>query len=149
MYTTNGGKMRRMIVIGLVSMVAATANAQAGKSAAKPGTHPYARDLPAALVREARITEPQAAAIALKAVPGSTIDKMELEKEDGKFIYSYDMKTAGKSGIDEVHVDAMTGKVVGNVHETPADEKKEAAKEKAEAKKPHSKTPAGKKPPTG
>ena len=29
---------------------------------------------------------------------------MELEKENGKLIYSYDIKTEGKSGIDEVQV---------------------------------------------
>jgi len=39
------------------------------------------------------------------------------------------MKTPGRSGIDEVNVDAMTGKVVGVSHESPATEKKEAAAE--------------------
>jgi len=81
-----------------------------------------------AVAEEAKITEATAAEAVLKAVPGGVIQSVELEKEDGKFIYSYDVKTSGKSGIDEVHVDAMTGAVVGNVHETPADEKKEAAK---------------------
>jgi len=131
---------RTMLIAGLAVAFGATAHAQAAKpAAARPAG--YAKDLPAALVKKAKITEPQAAAIALKAMPGSTIDKMELEEEDGKFIYSYDLKTAGKKGIDEVHVDAMTGAVVGNVHETPADEKREAAKEKAEAKKPVAKKP--------
>ncbi len=49
------------------------------------------------------------------------------------------MKTAGKSGIDEVNVDAMTGKLVGKVqHESAADEKKEAAADAAKSpvKKP-------------
>jgi hypothetical protein len=52
-------------------------------------------------------------------------------------MYSYDIKTAGKSGIDEVNVDAVTGKVIGFAHETPAAEKKEAADEaKAKSSKP-------------
>ena len=72
---------------------------------------------------------------------------MELEKEDGQFIYSYDLKTAGKPGIDEVHVDAMTGAVVSNAHETPAEEKAEAKKEKAERK--DARKPVAKKPPAG
>lgn len=138
-----------ILVAGLAVALAATAQAQATKStaaqkptAAKPAG--YSKDLPAALVKKAKITEPQAAAIALKAIPGSSVDKMELEEEDGKFIYSYDLKSPGKKGIDEVHVDAMSGLVVGNVHETPADEKAEAAKEKAEL----AKKPAAKKPPT-
>ena len=134
---------RSILVAGLGVALATTAHAQSTKTAASSKPHEYPKDLPATLVKQAKITEAQAAAIALKSIPGSTIDKMELEKEDGKFIYSYDLKTAGKSGIDEVHVDAMTGAVVGKVHETPADEKAEAAKEKAE----QAKKPAAKKPP--
>lgn len=106
----------------------------------------YPRDLPAALVKEAKIPEPAAARAALKAVPGARIEKMELEKEDRQFIYSYDLKTPGKAGIDEVHVDAMTGAVVSKVHESPAEEKAEAAKERQERK--DAKKPVAKKPPT-
>ena len=66
-------------------------------------------------------------------MPKGKIDGVELEMENGKLMYSYDLKTAGKSGIDEVNVDAITGKIIGFSHESPAAEKKEAA---AEAKKP-------------
>ena len=56
----------------------------------------------------------------------------------GKLIYSFDIKVAGKSGIEEVAVDAMTGKVLAVKHESPKQEAKEkaadAAKEKAAAK---------------
>ena len=56
----------------------------------------------------------------------------------GKLIYSFDIKVAGKSGIEEVAVDAMTGKVLVVEHESPKQEAKEkaadAAKEKAAAK---------------
>lgn len=116
------------LVVGVaaVALIGGAANAQA-----KPK---YKRDLPAQLVKEAKITEAAAAAAALKAVPNGRIDKMELEKEDGKFIYSYDIKVPGKSGVDEVHVDAMTGAIVSNVHETPAELKAEKAKEAKEAK---------------
>ena len=66
------------------------------------------------------------------------IEGVELEKEKGKLIYSYDIKTAGKSGIDEVNIDAMTGKIIAFEHESPAAEKKEAAEDakKAAAVKP-------------
>jgi hypothetical protein len=97
----------------------------------------YKKDIPAALAKRAKVTEPEAAAAVLARVPKGQIEAMELEEEGGKFIYSYDVKTPGKSGIDEVHVDAMTGKVVKLVHETAAMEKKEAAvdaKEKKAAK---------------
>lgn len=87
----------------------------------------YKKEIPAALAKKAKVTEPEAAAAVMARVPKGHIEAMELEEEGGKFIYSYDVKTAGKSGIDEVHVDAMTGKVIKVVHETPAMEKKEAA----------------------
>jgi hypothetical protein len=68
---------------------------------------------------------------------------MELEKEDGKLLYSYDIKVAGKTGVEEVHVDAMTGALLSNEHESPADEKAEKAKE---AKSAAPAKPAPKKP---
>ncbi|HPF61449.1 MAG: PepSY domain-containing protein [Gemmatimonadetes bacterium] len=86
-----------------------------------------------ALQREARVTEAAARATALAAVPGGVVEKYELEREDGKLIYSYDIRTAGKSGIDEVHVDAISGAVISNQHETPEDEAKEAAEDAAKA----------------
>ena len=110
------------------------AGAQTKSAANPPAAAKYKRDLPAKLVKEAKITEATAAEAVIKAVPDGKISSVELEKEDGKFIYSYDVKVKGQSGVQEVHVDAMTGAVVSNVHETPADEKAEKAKEAKEAK---------------
>jgi uncharacterized membrane protein YkoI len=56
--------------------------------------------------------------LALARVPGGTISKGELEEEDGRLIYSFDIKVAGKSGEDEVHIDARTGEVVKQEHES-------------------------------
>ena len=96
----------------------------------------YKRDLPDSLVRQAKVTEEAAIAVARKAVPKGEIASIELEREGGRLIYSMDVKTAGKSGIDEVNVDAKTGKRIGKVqHEGAAQEKAEAKSEaKAEAK---------------
>jgi uncharacterized membrane protein YkoI len=79
-----------------------------------------------------------ARALATKTVPGATIQAGEIERENGKLIYSFDMKTAGKSGIDEVNIDAMTGTVIANQHETPKAERAEA---KADAKAAAAKKP--------
>lgn len=95
----------------------------------------YKKDLPDALVKKAKVTEETAAKTALGRVPKGSIDAVELEEENGKLIYSYDIKTAGKSGIDEVNVSAITGKIVAFAHESPADEKKEAAADAKAAKK--------------
>ncbi|MEO8620703.1 MAG: PepSY domain-containing protein [bacterium] len=108
--------------------------APTSSAAQTPTKTRYKKELPAKLAKEAKITEPAAAEAALKAVPRGKIAAVELEKEDGKFIYSYDIKTSGKSGIQEVHVDAMTGALLSNVHESPADEKAEKAKDAKEAK---------------
>ncbi len=90
----------------------------------------------ATLRKEAKISMKKARSIALKKAPGK-ISSAELERENGKLIYSFDIKTASK-GVTEVNVDAMTGDVVDVQKESPA---KEAAEKKQEAKE---KTPVTK-----
>jgi len=97
------------------------------------------------LLKLAKITPEAATATALAKVPGGKLEKGEIEKEKGKLIYSFDIKVDGKSGIEEVAVDAMTGKVLSVEHESPAAEAKEAAADKAKAATAAAK-PAPKKP---
>lgn len=92
------------------------------------------KDTPASLRKEAKISQKTARATALKEVPNGKIAASELERENGNLIWSFDIKVAGKSGIEEVTVNAMTGAVVTHEHETPKAEKKEAAAEKKEKK---------------
>lgn len=90
-----------------------------------------------ALRAEAKVTEDSARAIALKAVPGATVKEGELERENGKLIWSFDLKITGKKGVEEVQVDAITGRIVSREHESEAKEAKEAADEaKAKTVKP-------------
>jgi hypothetical protein len=84
-----------------------------------------------AVTATAAVAGAQQVASAQGTAPNATIQTGEIEREGGKLIYSFDMKVAGKAGIDEVNIDAMTGKVLGNQHETPKDEHAEA---KADAK---------------
>jgi uncharacterized membrane protein YkoI len=142
------------LVVATFVVAASTAGAQGSastKMAAKPKAATakgYKKDLPDSLLREAKIGESAASATALAKVPNGKVESVELEREGGKLLYSYDIKVAGKKGIDEVQVDAMTGGIVGNVvHESPAAEKKEAADE-AKEKKAAAKPKATKKPPT-
>jgi uncharacterized membrane protein YkoI len=90
------------------------------------------------LLKKAKITADSAIVVAKARLPKATIAAAEIEEENGKLIYSFDFKTAGKSGIDEVNVDALTGKLVGKVqHESPKDEAKEAKADSAKkVKKP-------------
>jgi hypothetical protein len=88
---------------------------------------------------QARITPDAARATALAKVPGAIVQSQELEHEHGKLIYSFDLKVPGKTGIDEVNVDAITGKVLLVQHETPKQEAKEKdADKRVESQKGHS-----------
>ncbi len=121
--------------------VAATVSAQtptpkpmssaAPKQTMSAKTH---KDTPASLRREAKISEKTARATALKEVPTGKIAASEIERENGNLIWSFDIKVPGKSGIEEITVNAMTGAVVTHEHENAAAEKKEAAMEKKEKK---------------
>jgi len=95
----------------------------------------YKRDLPDSLQSLAKVTEETAAKTALAKVPKGTISSVELEREKGKLLYSYDITVPGQKGVEEVHVDATTGKFLSKYHENPEAEKKEAASE-AKAAKP-------------
>lgn len=130
-------------VIALVASALPLA-AQAPAKQAAPAAS-YKKEIPAKLAAKAKVAETAAAATALAKVPGGKIQGVELEQEDGKLIYSYDIKVAGKAGIEEVHVDALTGAVTGVEHEDAASEKKEADEAKG-AKKADAKAPARKKP---
>ena len=140
--------MNRPIVALCLALVSTSALAQGTKAPVakpKPATASYKKDVPDSLARHAKIAEATAAATALAKVPNGRIESVELEREAGKLLYSYDIKVPGKAGIEEVRIDAVTGTLVGKVeHESPAAEKKEAAAEAREKKATPAKT---KKPP--
>jgi uncharacterized membrane protein YkoI len=121
-------------IAGLAAIVLAAPAARAQAT--------YKRDVPDSLVKKAKISEAAAVATAQAKVPKGTIEALELEKENGKLLWSFDFKVPGKTGIDEVNVNAITGKAGKVVHESPAAERKEAAADakgaaaKAKAKKP-------------
>jgi uncharacterized membrane protein YkoI len=64
-----------------------------------------------------KISEDSARAIALRQVPGGRVQALELEREDGALLYSWDIKVRGKPGITEIHVSAIDGKVLSTEHE--------------------------------
>jgi uncharacterized membrane protein YkoI len=139
--------MFKVIALALAAAtIAGTAGAQATstyKAAAKPATkstvakrHRTVKkvETQAALQKEAKISEETARATALKEVPNGTIKSSELEREKGKLIYSFDISVPGKTGIEEINVNAIDGSVVAREHETPKMQKAEAAQEAKEKK---------------
>jgi len=134
-------------VIALAVAIAATtsvAGAQAtstvAKSTVKTGTvakhHKSMKkeESQAALQKEAKVSEATARATALAQVPNGAFKSSELERENGKLIYSFDITVPGKTGIEEINVNAMDGSVVNHEHENAKSEKKEVAQEAKEKK---------------
>jgi len=111
----------RITVITLAASLVSAGAVTAQKT--KPETQ-------AALMRQVKVSEAVATRTALSKVPGGKVQSSEIEREKGKLIYSFDIKVAGKPGIEEINVDALTGKVIAHEHESPKAEKMEAAQEK-------------------
>ncbi len=78
------------------------------------------------LQAKAKVPPAQALQIAMTKVPNGVLQEAEIEQEGGKLVYSFDIKVTGKSGSEEVEVDAMTGKVLSVEHESPEEEANEA-----------------------
>ena len=87
---------------------------------------------------QAKVTESAARDTALGQVKvaGATIAGGGLEVEDGCLLYTYDVKIPGRSGVQEVIIDAGSGKVLKVEHESAAKEAAEKVKDKVTTKKP-------------
>lgn len=106
------GMRNQFLPVGMLFTLALLASVHAGE---------IKRDL----LREPRISEEQASKIALQQVKNGKIESHELENEDGKRVWSFDIETPGTKDITEVQVDANTGEVVSKKIEEPSEQKKE------------------------
>lgn len=86
----------------------------------------------AELVAQATVTQAQATRTALATVPNGVIKSVELEREHGKLVWSFDISQPAKDGVTEIQVDARNGKIVSRKLESSAEEAKEAAAEASE-----------------
>ena len=100
-------QMRNPLAAALVVTVALGARTASAQQPQRPS---YEREVPAALLAEAKVSEDSARALALAKVPGS-IEAVELKRERGSLLWIWDVKIAGKRGITEVSVNAVDGKV--------------------------------------
>ncbi len=114
-----------MVVVTL-GLCAGAAQAQEAKHVRR--THP--KETQEQMQKEAKITEDQAKDVAMKRYPKATINSTELEREHGRLIYSMELAVPGRSGVQEVNVSAITGKLVNIEHESAKTEKAEERKEK-------------------
>ena len=100
--------------------------------------HPTKHASPSELVGLAKVTraEAQHAALAsIDAPPAAVVDEGEIEIEQACLVYSFDIRVPGRSGIEEVMVDAGTGKALSHTHETPRQEAAERAEDRATSKR--------------
>jgi hypothetical protein len=82
-------------------------------AAQQPAGRPrYERDVPAALVAEARVSEDSARALALLKVPGGRVESVELVRAHGTLVWVWDVKFPGKSEPLEVTVSAVDGHII-------------------------------------
>lgn len=102
----------------------------------QPGAQSYAVEAPESLRTLARVSLDSAARLALARVPNGVIATVELEREDGALIWSFDLTVAGQEGISEVNVNAATGAVSPAEHEDAAAEAREAKEDSAAARRP-------------
>src|SRR5699024_6547348 len=68
------------------------------------------------------ITEQEATDIAAKAV-GGTVNEMELDEDDNRYVYEFELNTS--KGEAEVKVDAVTGKVLEKEYDDDNDDDRE------------------------
>lgn len=102
-----------------------------GTSGAVSATGAIKEETPG-LAGDAKVDPAQARQAALAKVPGGKIVKEELERENGKLVYSFDIKKGTEPGIEEVLVNALDGAVVSVVHENATMEAAEARQEGAQ-----------------
>jgi len=106
------GLARRTVTVIMLAALFALGGARS--AFAQQPTHPsYERAVPERLLSQVKVGEDSARALAVAKVPG-TVESVELLREGGKLLWVWDVKVAGKRGITEVSVDAITGKVTSH-----------------------------------
>ena len=126
--------MRWTLGFGLILFVLA---APAAGAATTCSIHPKngATDEELAAMAKVSMADARKAALAgLKGASKATVEDSELEVENGCLVFSFDIAIKGKSGVQEIQVDAGTGKVISTKYESPAAEKAEKAKGKPKSK---------------
>lgn len=100
--------------------------------------HP-AKDTPVSDLRGlSKVSQENASKSALASIKARSkqITHGNLEIEQGCLVYSFDIQISGKKGVEEILVDAGTGKIITHKHETAKQEAAERAKDKVASTKP-------------
>jgi Peptidase propeptide and YPEB domain len=115
------------LVMGLWSVAVLASSAPCSVHPRKGASKDELKSLAKVSEDEARKT----ALASLKDPAKATVKESELEAEHGCLVYSFDIAVAGKSGIEEIQIDAGNGKLLSSEHESPGAEAAEKAEDKA------------------
>lgn len=118
----------------LLAAIIAMAGVLPVAAAERCSIHPAKGLSDAQLSKLAKLSKADAEKIAvdkLQAKGAVSTASAELEAEHGCLIWSFDLRVAGKSGVQEVQVDAGDGRILSVKHESSSQEAAEASKEKA------------------
>lgn len=99
-----------IVALALIAASAGVAHAQ--------GSAPMKEETPG-LLEQASVTPDSARRLALALVPAGRIESQEIELEEGKLAYAFDIVVAGREGVEEIVIDARTGALISREHETP------------------------------
>ena len=109
--------MHRTLVIG--SLIAALAITTGTSAATKCSIHPSKDATDAQLASLAKVSQADAEKSGLARVKSpATVVGSALQAEQGCLVWALVVKVTGKSGMQEVKVDAGTGKVLSAKHES-------------------------------
>ena len=94
-----------------------------------------AAETKASLNSPAKITQQAATRIALVEVPNGKLKSSELERENGKLVWTFHITVPGSDNVTEIKVDAKNGALVSSIIETPPDHANEEAADQLKKKK--------------
>jgi hypothetical protein len=92
------------------------------------GTPIKVKEAKKGMFKLAKVTSADAIKTAQAQFPSAKIKSGELEREDGKLVYTFDLQQPGVKGIEEINIDANTGTVIKTEHEDLVLSKKTAPK---------------------
>ena len=128
------GTMMHQLVMLILLLGPLSVSAAALRCSIRPAHETPASALPSLVTVSP--ADAQQAALARITAPSPQVAHGALEIEHGCLVYSFDIRIAGKRGVEEILVDAGTGTILSHTHESPQEEAAEQAKDKASSQKP-------------
>jgi len=99
------------LLLGIASAAACATNQGSQGTAREVSGVRIVEEVPGLWAR-ATFAADSAIKLAMARVPGGQITEAELEEENGRVVYSFEIKVTNQPGQQEVDVDASTGEVL-------------------------------------